>query len=99
MDLKILRNHELQEAVRWNYVSFPAQAPVYRGQSRPDIQWRLAVLYFVQGWSLNNVAKKYGLSRERAGQILKAWRLLSVENGYIQEIPADTLTVPMVRSA
>lgn len=99
MDLNILRNHELQEAVRWNYVSFPAQAPVYKGQSRPDIHWRLAVLYFVHGWSLNDLAKKYGMSRERAGQIVKAWRILSVRHGYIQEIPTDTIGGPSVRPA
>jgi hypothetical protein len=89
MDLKILRNPELQRAIRENYVSFPAQAPVYNNQARADIQWRLAVLYFVHGWSINEVAHRYKISRERAGQIIKAWRVLSVESGYIQEIPPD----------
>jgi hypothetical protein len=89
MDLKILRNPELQKAIRENYVSFPSQAPVFRNQPRADIQWRLAVLYFVRGWSVNEVARRYGLSRERAGQIITAWRILSVEAGYIQEIPPD----------
>jgi hypothetical protein len=89
MDLKILRNPELQRAIRENYVSFPAQAPVYNRQARADIQWRLAVLYFVHGWSINEIARRYKLSRERAGQIIKAWRVLSVESGYIQEIPPD----------
>ena len=87
MDLIIARNHQLQLAVRRNRVSFPSQAPAYNTQSRPDIQWRLAVLYFVQGWSLSRAAAKYGISRERAGQILKAWRVRSVQKGYIQEIP------------
>jgi hypothetical protein len=87
MDLTILRNHQLQEAVRLNLVSFPSQAPVYRRQPRADIQWRLAVLYFVRGWSLADVANRYRMSRERAGQIIKAWRILCVEGGYIQEIP------------
>jgi hypothetical protein len=89
MDLKILRNSELQRAIRGNHVSFPAQAPVYNRQSRADIHWRLAVLYFVHGWSINQVARRYKLSRERAGQIIKAWRVVSVESGYIQEIPPD----------
>jgi hypothetical protein len=89
MDLNILRNPELQRAIRENYVSFPAQAPVYNNQARADIQWRLAVLYFVHGLSINALARRYKLSRERAGQIIKAWRVLSVERGYIQEIPPD----------
>lgn len=89
MDLKVLRNPELQRAIQKNYVSFPAQAPVYNKQARADIQWRLAVLYFVHGWSLSEVARRYKISRERAGQIVKAWRVLCVESGYIQEIPPD----------
>jgi hypothetical protein len=89
MDLRILRNPELQRAIRENYVSFPAQAPVYSNQARADIQWRLAVLYFVRGSSIGEVPRRCKLSRERAGQIVKAWRIVSVERGYIQEIPPD----------
>ena len=88
MDLTTLQSHELREAVRTNRVSFPSQAPAWEKQSRGDIQWRLAVLYFVRGWSLFDIAHRYGLSRERAGQIVRAWRILSVRHGYIQEIPA-----------
>ena len=88
MDLTTLQSHELREAVRTNRVTFPSQAPAWQKQSRGDIQWRLAVLYFVRGWSLFAIAHRYGLSRERAGQIVRAWRILSVKHGYIQEIPA-----------
>lgn len=102
MDLTTLQSHELREAVRTNRVSFPSQAPTWDKQSRCDIQWRLAVLYFVRGWSLFDIAHRYGLSRERAGQIVRAWRVLSVKHGYIQEIPAGeaaggmpTYPVPM----
>jgi hypothetical protein len=89
MDLTILENHEIQSAVQRNLVSFPSQAPVFPRQSRPEIQWKMAVLYFLRRWSLSDIARRYGLSRERAGQIVKAWRVLSVEQGYIQEIPED----------
>jgi hypothetical protein len=92
MDLTTLQSHELREAVRTNRVSFPSQAPAWEKQSRGDIQWRLAVLYFVRGWSLFDIAHRYGLSRERAGQIVRAWRILSVRHGYIQEIPAGETT-------
>lgn len=87
LDLMNVRNDTLQTAIRRNRVSFPAQAPVYPGQTRGDVQWRLAVLYFVMGWSMSEVARKYKISRERAGQIVKAWRVLSVQKGYIQTIP------------
>ena len=92
MDLTTLQSHELRVAVRTNRVSFPSQAPAWEKQSRGDIQWRLAVLYFVRGWSLFDIAHRYGLSRERAGQIVRAWRILSVKHGYIQEIPAGETT-------
>jgi len=92
MDLAVLENHELQNAIKRNLVSFPSQAPVFPRQSRSDIQWRLAVLYFVHRWSLGAIARRYDLSRERAGQIVKAWRVLSVRYGYIQEIPEDPFT-------
>ena len=89
-DLFDLGNRGLQAAVRGNLVSFPAQAPTYERQARPDIQWRLAVLYFVHGWSQTAAGRRYGISGPRAWQILKAWRLTSLKAGYIQEIPSFT---------
>jgi hypothetical protein len=87
MDLMQIGNPRLQNAVRRNLVSFPAQAPVFVRQSRPDIHWRVAVLYFVHGWSLGAIAGRYGLTTSRAGQIARAWRKASITAGYIQEIP------------
>jgi hypothetical protein len=89
MNLQTLKNDELRRAIRTNQVSFPAAAPVFPKQSRADIGWRLALLYFVRCWSLNDIARRYRLSRERAGQIVKIWRVLAVQSGYIQEIPDD----------
>ncbi len=88
MDLQNLRNDKLKEAVRGNLVSFPAQAPVYERQSKADVGWRVAVLYYVRGWSLTGIGNRYGVTRERAGQILNEWRVRSIKAGYIQEIPA-----------
>jgi hypothetical protein len=84
-DLFALGNRGLQAAVRGNLVSFPAQVPTYERQARPDIQWRLAVLYFVQGWSQTAAGRRYGISGPRVGQILKAWRMTSLKSGYIEE--------------
>lgn len=88
MDLTRIGNRRLQRAVRLNLVSFPAQAPVFSRQSRTDIQWRVALLYFVRGWSFPAIAHRYHLSHERIGQIARDWRTASVAAGYIQEIPA-----------
>lgn len=89
VDLHSLNNDELRRFIRANQVSFPAVAPVFPQQSRSDIGWRLALLYFVRCWSLSEIAARYHLSRERAGQIVKLWRMHAVQSGYIQEIPAD----------
>jgi len=70
-----------------NLVSFPAQAPVFTRRSRADIQWRVALLYFVRGWSLQAIAARYGLTHERVGQIARDWRTASIAAGYIQVIP------------
>lgn len=91
MDLTVLGNPELREAIRYNRVTFPAQVPTYEDLARADLQARIATLYFVLNWSLNDIGKRYNLSRERVGQIVKAWRLASLRRGYIQEIPQEIL--------
>jgi hypothetical protein len=91
MDLSQMSNPGLQNAVRRNLVSFPSQAPVFPRQARTDIQWRVALLYFVRGWSFNAIAGRYRLSHERVGQIARDWRTASIAAGYIQEIPGGPL--------
>jgi hypothetical protein len=87
MDLSLISNRGLQDALRHNLVSFPAWVPVFPRVSRTDLQWRVALLYFVRGWSFSAIAKRYGLTHERVGQIARDWRKASIAAGYIQEIP------------
>jgi DNA-binding transcriptional regulator LsrR (DeoR family) len=89
MDLALLGNRALQVAVRRNLVCFPSQAPIFGKQPRRDVQWRLAVLYFIRGWSTREIAHRYGLTRERCGQIITDWRIRAVNMGYIQDITPD----------
>ena len=87
----MLGNRALQMAIRGNLVSFPAQAPIFGKQPRRDMQWRLAVLYFIRGWSTREIAHRYGLTRERCGQIISDWRIRAVNMGYIQDVtPEDS---------
>jgi hypothetical protein len=79
-------NRTLQLAIRRNLACFPAQAPVFGKMPRRDLQWRLAVLYFVRGWSTTDIARRYGLTRERCGQIIADWRIRAVSMGYIQDV-------------
>ena len=84
-----LENRVLRQAVQENLVSFPAQVPVFDRQSRPDLQQKIVVLYFVRGWSMDDIAKRCGLGRQRMGQILTAWRIRAVKEGYLQAIEPD----------
>lgn len=89
MELALLGNRMLQTLIRGNYVCFPAQAPVFGQRSRRDLQWRLAVLYFVRGWSTRLIADRYGLTRERCGQIISDWRIRAIALGYIQDVTPE----------
>ena len=89
IELALLGNRTLQTLVRGNFVCFPAQAPVFGQKSRRDLQWRLAVLYFVRGWSTRSIADRYGLTRERCGQIISDWRIRAVALGYIQDVTPE----------
>jgi len=87
--LALLGNRTLQTLVRGNFVCFPSQAPAFGQKSRRDLQRRLAVLYFVRGWSTRSIAKRYGLTRERCGQIISDWRIRAVALGYIREVTPE----------
>jgi len=85
--LKLLRIDQLREALRLNAISFPSQVPVFNRHDRPDLQWKFAQLYYVLGWSSADIAARYGIVTQRAGQVVNAWTRRAVELGYIQVIP------------
>jgi hypothetical protein len=90
--LDTLRIDEVRNALRGNRISFPTPVPTFERHDRPDLQWKLAELYFVLGWSCENIAARYGLIHQRVRQILNTWKRRAVEMGYIQYIPpAETL--------
>src|SRR5580658_1326745 len=60
-----LENGVLRQAVQENLVSFPSQVPVFGRQARPELQPRIVVLYFVRGWTMDDIAKRCGLGRQR----------------------------------
>lgn len=90
-----LRADQLRTAVRRNLVTFPSQVPVFERHDRPDLQRRVVQLYFILGWSCETIAARYGMMRQRIGQVLSTWKRRAVETGYIQLIPpADTIHRP-----
>jgi transposase len=86
--LRDIQIHELRQAICLNQISFPSQVPVFPKHDRPDLQQKLAQLYFVLGWSCPKIGARYGLSRARVLQILNSWKRRAVEVGWIQRIPS-----------
>lgn len=92
--LQRLRLDQLRAAVHANLVSFPSQVPVFERHDRPDLQRRIVQLYFIFGWSCATIAARFGLLRQRVGQVLSTWRRRAVETGYIQYIPLENGFIP-----
>jgi hypothetical protein len=78
----------LRAAIHNHQVSFPSQVPVFACQSRADIQWRMVELYFIRNWSCADVGERYGVTLERARQLISLWVRRAALLGYLQEIPA-----------
>jgi hypothetical protein len=81
----------LRAAIQNEEISFPSQVPMFPCQSRADIQWRLVELYFVQNWSCHELGKRYGVTMERARQLISQWVRRAAVLGYLQEIPSIEL--------
>jgi len=86
-NLGSLRADQLRAAIRSNLVTFPGQIPVFERRDRPDLQRRIVQLYFTFGWSCATIAARYGMLRQRVGQVLNTWKRRALETGYIQYIP------------
>jgi len=87
VDLSRMSLRRLRNAIHNNEVTFPAQVPTFACQSRSEIQWRLVDLYFVRSWSCSRLAERYGMTMERARQIVANWVQRAIVLGYLQEVP------------
>ncbi|MBV8845547.1 MAG: helix-turn-helix domain-containing protein [Bryobacterales bacterium] len=94
--LSTMRLDLLQSAIRNNQVSFPSQVPVFVKHAPPDMQCRFVLLYFVKGWSCQDIAKRYGFARNYIWQVVNEWRRHAVSLGFIQEIPPMPSFMPDV---
>lgn len=83
----------LRAAIQNHEVSFPAQVPIFECQSRSEIQWRLVELYFVRNWSCPQLGDRYGVTMERARQLISQWVQRAIVLGYLQEIPAAAISL------
>jgi hypothetical protein len=87
------RLDRIRSAIWARRLSFPSQTPVFARQNCPDIQWRLAALYFIRGWSIEQLAGRYGVTRSRIRQSIRGWVKQAAMRGYLQPIPGETQTV------
>ena len=95
VNLNKLRLDQLQEAIRTNQVTFPAQVPVFIKHSPGKQQCHVVLLYFVLGWSCDRIAKRYNVTRQHIWQIVSEWRRHAVALGYLQVIPPPEVLAPL----
>jgi len=79
----------VREAIRSHRFSFPSQVPIFLHLHRPDIQWRIVLLYFIHGWPSVRIAARYGMTRERVMQLLRQWTSRAILRGYVGRIPTE----------
>jgi len=89
--LALLGNKVLRSAIQRNLVSFPAQIPGFVKHEPRDVQSRISQLYFVGGWTVKELSKRYRMSCEMVRKSLTGWRVRAISSGYIQEIGPDVL--------
>jgi hypothetical protein len=77
----------LRLAIQTNRLSFPAQTPVFTCENKADEQWRIASLYLVRGWSFEQLAQRYSVTRGRIRQVVRKWVERAAALGYLQRIP------------
>jgi hypothetical protein len=78
---------DLRVAIHANRVSFPVPVPMFAFQHRPEVQWRLAELYFVHGWSPAELGERYRITTSRVRQSLRNWVQRARMLGYLQAVP------------
>jgi len=81
----------LRQAIRNRQVSFPAQVPSFPRQYSVEIQWRAVTLYFVMGWTCEQLAARYRVTPSRVRQLLRSWVECAVALGYMQKIPEESV--------
>jgi len=94
-ELTVFRNklksniRDIRNAVQSRRISFPARVPVFIQLHRPDMQWRVVILYYVRGWSSQRIAIRYGISDVRVRQVVRQWTVLAILRGYMDLAPSE----------
>ncbi len=89
--LTLFGNKVLRTAIERNLVSFPSQIPIFARHQAGDVQARVVQLYFVAGWTIREIGKRYNMPGDMVRKSLTEWRVRAISAGYIQEIGAEEL--------
>jgi hypothetical protein len=79
----------LRRAVRGNIVSFPSQIPAFLRNPPADVQCRVVLLFFVQGWSSVDISTRFNVPKHVIWGILNDWAVRALALGYIQVIDQE----------
>jgi hypothetical protein len=79
----------LRRAVRGNIVSFPSQIPAFLRNPPADMQRRVVLLFFVQGWSSVDIAARFSVPRHFIWGVLNEWSVRALALGCIQVIDPE----------
>lgn len=79
-------NRVLRSLIQRNLVTFPSQMPHFHRRGSRELSHRIAQLFFLRGWSVKAISRRYGISKAAVQKRLNEWRIRAVESGYIQEI-------------
>jgi hypothetical protein len=90
--IELIGNSALRLAVSRNLVSFPSQVPSFMRRHRGEVQARVALLYFVHGWTIKQIRIRYGFNKVVVMKLLSEWRIRAIAAGYIQDIRPDAST-------
>jgi putative transposase len=52
-------------------------------------QWRMAHLFFIAGWPLRALGKRYNLAYWWVGRLVREWVERAIALGYVQQIPQE----------
>jgi transposase-like protein len=69
----------------------------YSPNINPIFRRRIIQLYFVAGWTVRDISKRYNMTAEMARKSLTEWRIRAISSGYIQEIGPEIL--PLLASS
>lgn len=90
-DLAMCGSALLRAALRRNLVSFPAQVPALTRSSSRHLEQKVAMLYFVNGWTVTRIGQRYGMPKKLVQNLIADWRIRAVAAGLIQEVDAEGL--------